>query len=369
MDNSATLIKLLTALITTQSQDGSLDGSILQELEQATLADQSRAEAFGITRETVGQVVRDRLQIFRAVYHPFIPFCQHRLGWPAHESQARLDTLWSLWLPLAMQLIADRQTLGRPLVQGILGGQGTGKTTLAAILTLILNQLGYRVCELSIDDLYKTYAERQVLQTQDARLKWRGPPGTHDVELGLSVLQQLRQADPQTPIAIPRFDKSLHNGAGDRAEPMMISGADIVLFEGWFVGTRPVDPQVFDTAPEPITTESDRQFARDINQALQAYLPLWEQLDRLMVLSPTDYRLSQQWRRDAEQRMKASGRSGMSDADIDAFVLYFWRSLHPELFITPMCHQCDYVDLVIEIQPDHAPGRVYCPQHLPSGVE
>jgi len=37
--------------------------------------------------------------------------------------------------------------------QGILGGQGTGKTTLAAMLSLILGQLGYHTLSLSLDDL------------------------------------------------------------------------------------------------------------------------------------------------------------------------------------------------------------------------
>jgi D-glycerate 3-kinase len=362
--SSTVLCQVLAQLIPPIAPDAS-EADLVRQLEQATLADETCAAAFGVTPDTVSGVVRDRLPLFRAVHHPFTPFCQHRLGWSIEEVQNRLDTLWLLWLPLAMQLLKERTALRRPLIQGILGGQGTGKTTLAAILTLILNQLGLRVCELSIDDLYKTYAERQALQTQDSRMKWRGPPGTHDIELGLSVLQRLRHAEADTTIAIPRFDKSLHNGAGDRAEAMMISGADIILFEGWFVGNRPVDPQVFDQAPPPIVTEGDRQFARDINRALADYLPLWALLDRLIVLSPTDYRLSQQWRREAEQRMRATGRSGMSDAEIDEFVLYFWRSLHPELFITPMCQQCDYVNLVIEIQPDHSPGRVYCPQPSP----
>ena len=53
-----------------------------------------------------------------------------------------LETVWNLWLPLAMQLASYRQQLGRPLIQGILGGQGTGKTTMSVILTLILSQSG-----------------------------------------------------------------------------------------------------------------------------------------------------------------------------------------------------------------------------------
>jgi D-glycerate 3-kinase len=137
---------------------------------------------------------------------------------------------------------------------------------------------------------------------------------------------------------------------------------DIVLFEGWFVGVRPIDPAVFDASlPEPIQTSADRAFARDMNDQLKDYLPLWERLDRLMLLYPVNYRLSQQWRCQAEQQMIATGKSGMTEAQVSKFVEYFWRSLHPELFITPLTKKNSWVDLVIEINPDHTVGAIYRP--------
>ncbi|MEB3357008.1 MAG: glycerate kinase [Synechococcales bacterium] len=328
-----------------------------QQLEVDLLTNPDICGAFGITPETVGEAVERRSQLLRALYPSLQKLCCDAWQWPAIP----METLWSLWLPLAQQLASHHQSLGRPLVQGILGGQGTGKTTLAAILSCILSGLGIRVCCLSIDDLYKTHADRMKLRQVDPRFVWRGPPGTHDVDLGLAVLQQLRQAAPNEPVQVPRFDKSLHQGSGDRTTPETVQGVGVVLFEGWFVGARPIDPQRFDQAPSPIDTDADRAFAREINQRLQAYLPLWDQMDRLMVLYPADYRLSQQWRREAEQVMKDQGKSGMSDAEIEQFVTYFWRSLHPDLFITPLCHDSKRVDLVVEINANHAPGRIYRP--------
>ncbi|NJR65363.1 MAG: glycerate kinase [Leptolyngbyaceae cyanobacterium CRU_2_3] len=264
-----------------------------------------------------------------------------------------------MWLPLAVQIKSWQQALNRPLIQGILGGQGTGKTTLAAILMQILNALELQVCQISIDDLYKTYDERLQLQQADPRFCWRGPPGTHDVELGLTVLQQLRQG--QLPVSVPRFDKSAAQGAGDRTHPELVVKADIVLFEGWFVGVRPIHAGAFDTAPPPILTAADRAFAREVNTRLQEYLPLWELLDRLIVLAPIDYRYSKQWRREAEQQRMAAGKPGMTAAEIDLFVDYFWRSLHPELLIAPLLHDPQLVDGVIEIDAFHRPLRLYRP--------
>jgi D-glycerate 3-kinase len=113
-----------------------------------------------------------------------------------------LETLWNLWLPLAMQLSTEKQSLNRPLIQGILGGQGTGKTTLCQVLRLILGKLGYSTVSLSLDDLYKTYADRQQLQKADPRLIWRGPPGTHDIDLGISVLDKLRRSQTRELAAV-----------------------------------------------------------------------------------------------------------------------------------------------------------------------
>jgi len=279
------------------------------------------------------------------------PFCQERLDRQTCPS----ELLQHFWLPLAKQLVAWHGQAEGTLIQGILGGQGTGKTTLAAILTQILNHLGFQVCQLSLDDLYKTYADRRQLEQIDPRLRWRGPPGTHDVELGLEVLQQLKQ---KCPVQVPRFDKSAWGGMGDRTAYETVTCADIVLFEGWFVGVRPIDPTAFDQAPPPINTERDRTFAHDMNARLADYLPLWNLIDRLIVLLPTDYRLSQQWRRQAEQRMMATGQTGMAATEVDEFVEYFWRSLHPELFITPFLHNIQ-ADWVIEISSDHLPVAIH----------
>lgn len=268
-----------------------------------------------------------------------------------------LVALWRLWLPLALELSDRQQTMQRPFVQGILGGQGTGKTTLGRVLTHLLGHLGHRPLSLSLDDLYKPYAARQALQQTDPRLRWRGPPGTHDVALGRQTLERLRHAPPDTAIPIPRFDKALHQGAGDRVAPEIVHNIDIVLFEGWCVGLEPIDPAAFAAAPWPLETASDRAFARDMNQALRAYQPLWQQLDRLLVLQPVDYRLTQQWRRQAEQERRAQGQGGMSDAEVDAFVTYFWQALHPALFLPPLL-AAGRADRVVEIQPDHSVGKI-----------
>ncbi len=324
-----------------------------QVLAQATtLADPVRAKVFNITPDNVAQVIQERSQLLKSVFPAFSQFCENNLQIP---TQAMLQVLWDLWLPLGMKIASQRQKLGRPLIQGILGGQGTGKTTMSRILCLILQELGYSTLSLSLDDLYKTYSDRLTLMQQDPRLIWRGPPGTHDIDLGLSVLDQIRQGN--SPVTVPRFDKSAYSGAGDRTTPEIVTNVDIVLFEGWFVGVLPIDPQAFTTAPPPIITDDDRAFARDMNHQLQAYLPLWQRLDSLIALDPSDYRCSLAWRKQAERKIIVAGKSGMNDSQIEEFVNYFWRSLHPELLIKPLLISSK-VDLVVQVNTDHSFGAI-----------
>ena len=335
------------------------------------LADDVRSRAFNITPDNAADVVRHKTDLFFSLVDELHTF-------PV-KSTVFLETLWNLWLPLAMQLSTEKQSLKRPLIQGILGGQGTGKTTLCQVLRLILGKLGYSTVSISLDDFYKTYADRQQLQKADPRLIWRGPPGTHDIDLGIAVLDKLRgsqtrelaavdnlksdvlKTDIIKNIEIPRFDKSAWGGAGDRTQPEIICGADIVLFEGWFVGVNPVADATLNEflagAPFPISTEGDCQFARDMNAKLHEYLPLWNRLDRLIVLYPQDYRISQVWRNQAEREMMAAGKSGMAEDEINRFVEYFWKALHPELFIQSMVER-DRVDLVVEILGDRAIGKI-----------
>jgi D-glycerate 3-kinase len=325
-------------------------------LEDWELADTHRAKAWGIGPQNVLERLQTRLEWLQKVspLHADMPL-------PGNSIEDYLPMYWQLWLPLALQLKQARAALTRPFIQGILGGQGTGKTTLTQILQIILEVMGYRAVGLSIDDIYKSYQERCRLREMEPRLKWRGPPGTHDIDLGIQTLDQIRMATPDTVVYLPRFDKSLHGGEGDRIEPKAVQGVDILLFEGWFLGVRPIQPSEFDRAPSPISSEADKAFARLMNERLHKYLELWSRLDRLIVLYPEDYRISKEWRLQAEHQMKSQGKTGMSDAQIDEFVEYFWKALHPELFITPLKHNGNYVDLVVEISLDRSPHAIYSP--------
>lgn len=316
------------------------------------------ADVWKIDASSVEAMLNNRIRLLQAIGQR-LSRREIELPLPGDWTDS-IELMWTLWLPLALSIDRAQRTKAaradtRLFVQGILGGQGTGKTTLAKVLRLLLNELGQQAAILSIDDLYLTYAERCELKRQDPRFVWRGPPGTHDISLGIQTLADISSAQPDEQVALPRFDKSLYGGKGDRTQPALAIAPTVVLFEGWCVGVQPLDEAAFadlSALPSPINTESDRLFAKDCNSQLSAYLPLWSYLDSLTVLRPEDYRLSQQWRQQAERQMISQGKSGLSESEIAAFVTYFWRALHPQLFIEPLTRS-DRIDLIAIIHKDH----------------
>lgn len=344
--------------------------SDLQILCGWELSDIKRAKAWQIDSGSVATALEVRAQCLQALCNS-LQTGAIALPLPG-VWQDYVVLLWTFWLPFAQRLDAQQKSLAQPFIQGILGGQGTGKTTLSQVLTLILEQMGHRCAGLSLDDLYLTYGDRLKLQQSDPRLIWRGPPGTHDIALGLQTLDAVKTAEPDSEISLPQFDKSLHGGQGDRIPARPQVAPTILLFEGWFVGASPLADALFADLrielPTPIDTPESRQFARDMNRQLYLYQPLWKKLDSLAVLFLEDYRLSYEWRTQAEQQMRAAGKTGLSDREIASFVTYFWQALHPQLFISPLVElstkEPSYrkkADLAVKVGHGHTVKALYSP--------
>ncbi|EAR87527.1 glycerate kinase (macronuclear) [Tetrahymena thermophila SB210] len=262
--------------------------------------------------------------------------------------QSIFDSYWNYVLPYYNHLINIKQKRGlSSVISGVLGVQGAGKTTFSNLIQRIGEQDGKNVMVFSIDDFYLSYEDRLKLQEKDPRIKYRGPPGTHDINSLYQVFKQINEQ--KLPINIPIFDKSLHNGQGDingyKNYPQL---PDIVIFEGWFIGLRECQLKQLN----PINNENDLQFAKDCQEKLKEYYKLWDSLHSLLIITPEDYNFSRQWRKDAEHKMIAKTGKGMTDEQLDQFVDYFWKSLHPQIYIDNQLQKNQY-DLVVQLSIDH----------------
>ncbi|PPC78832.1 hypothetical protein C4K68_03045 [Pokkaliibacter plantistimulans] len=216
--------------------------------------------------------------------------------------------LEAIYVPLAAWVVAGQERLQRPMVLGINGAQGAGKSTLSNLLEIILSAgFGKRVVVFSIDDLYKTREERERLASEvHPLLMTRGVPGTHDIDLGLQLIESVKQAERHQATKIPVFDKSID----DRCDPMFWQewegSADVIIFEGWCVGAK---PQADEELIAPVNTleevEDDQQtWRRYVNEQLKGlYAELFEQLDALVMLKVPSMEAVYAWRTQQEQKL------------------------------------------------------------------
>ena len=152
----------------------------------------------------------------------------------------------------------------------------------------------YRVVTLSIDDLYLPHAQLKALASahpDNPFLRGRGLPGTHDIQLGLSLLRSLKDINRSRAdnIRIPRFDKSLFDGEGDRLPESewtpVRSPLDVVLLEGWCVGFYPQSRQYIEARMnEPpfalnATPACSLEYVLDMNQRVAKYVEWWDLFD------------------------------------------------------------------------------------------
>ncbi|MBL8923164.1 MAG: hypothetical protein JNJ54_30215 [Myxococcaceae bacterium] len=230
------------------------------------------------------------------------------------ESPGRAERIHWLTVPVALWLLHHvRAKPSRPLLAGLNAPQGAGKTTLTGALVGLLHDVfGLRVVSISIDDFYLRRQEQLALAAAhpgNRFLEHRGYPGTHDVALGESVLRALSEGRD---VDVPRYDKSAHGGRGDRSvEVTPVHGSvDLVLVEGWMLGFEPVE-----RVPEPALAAP--------NAMLRDYARWTRLLEVLVCLRMADPRQVIRWRIEAEAAMRASGRPGLSDAEVEDYVRRF----------------------------------------------
>jgi D-glycerate 3-kinase len=234
-----------------------------------------------------------------------------------------------LHAPLAARIAAV--AMGPAFVVGICGPQGSGKTTAVRVVAALLEARGLKVATLSLDDLYLPRADRETLAREiHPLLRTRGAPGTHDVALGLAVLDDLAGAGET---ALPRFDKAADDRAPVEAWPVVAGPVDIVLFEGWCVGARPEPAQALAAPINVLERERDPDGAwrAHVNAALAGpYRPLFARPDLLVLFTAPDFETVLAWRQEQEAKLRgrlaAAGQGGaMTDDEVAVFVQHYER--------------------------------------------
>lgn len=255
------------------------------------------------------------------------------------------------WRPLADR-IGDMWCDKQPLLVGIGGAQGSGKTTLCRFLEVLLVEHNLRSVTLSLDDLYLTRAERQARAAQVHQLfATRGVPGTHDVALGEAILDDLLAGRTA---AVPRFDKA----ADDRAEVrrMVEPPVDVVLLEGWCVGAAPQPAGALEEPVNRLEAEEDPDgtWRREVNRRLATdYAVLFSRIDLLVMVEVDGFEAVRANRKLQEDKLAVASPGGaaiMDDAALDRFLMHYERLTRWMLEEMP-----GRADVIFKIDPDQRP--------------
>ena len=121
----------------------------------------------------------------------------------------------------------------------IAGSQGSGKSTLSLIIKKYFQKFySKNVVILSIDDFYLSSYQRKKLakKFKTNLFETRGVPGTHNFKLLYETINQLRCK--KFPVYSPTFDKVTDN---TKKYKRKISRADLIILEGWCVGSKTID--------------------------------------------------------------------------------------------------------------------------------
>ena len=244
----------------------------------------------------------------------------------------KITSLKRTYIPISFWIENKYKKKGKTLFLGFSGGQGSGKTTVAKILKIILKKFFKRKIHVSsIDDFYKTLEDRNKISNKiHPLLKTRGVPGTHDINLVKNFFNIIRKKKFKK-IKLPKFEKAMDNRLEKKYWFNIKQKPEIVILEGWCVGAR---PQSNSLIKRPINIlekyeDKDLKWRKYVNEKLKKeYKKLFVMIDHLIFMKIPNFKMVFKWRLLQEKKLKKKSYSNkkiMSYNEIKRFIMFYER--------------------------------------------
>ena len=242
----------------------------------------------------------------------------------------KLQQLRKYYIPICNNIFKKFNHNEKPLIIGLSGGQGSGKSTISKIFKIILQtKFKLNVVCFSIDDFYKTHNERKKMSRLVHPLFMvRGVPGTHDTKLLYKVIKNLKKNSYKT-VKIPRFDKSIDNRSKNKFWQKVKKKPDIIIFEGWCVGAK---PQLLKDLRKPMNILEKLEdvkltWRKKVNNELYTnYKKIYDLIDKKIFLKVPNFRYVLKWRILQERKLKIkSKKKTMNKKEIERFIMFYER--------------------------------------------
>lgn len=282
----------------------------------------------------------------------------HRLRFEVEQTLSCLyadaslvDQMDSLYLPFSNWLNQKADSGKGPLIVGVGGAQGCGKTTFCSVISRILSKgFDLNCIVLSLDDLYSTRHDRLKFANQTTSMfSVRGVPGTHDVEFALTLFERLKGLKEGEVMKFPCFDKSIDDRKAVHLWQEVHGPVDVVLFEGWCVGAPPINTALH-TPINPLEEEMDPDgvWRNTVNQRLESdYKELFSKIDLMAWMQAPNYDVVYDWRNKQERVLEnhlydihgilldTIDLKVMSSDELKRFMQYYERLTRHMLMVMP----------------------------------
>ena len=244
----------------------------------------------------------------------------------------KIKILKKIYIPISFWIENKYKKKGKTLILGFSGGQGSGKTTIAKILKIILKKFFKRKIYISsIDDFYKTLSDRnKMAQNIHPLFKTRGVPGTHDVNLIEKFFYFLKK-NKFFKIKLPKFDKSQDNRLKEKYWFNIKERPEIVILEGWCVGAKPQSNFLIKKPINSLEKYEDKDFTwrKYVNKKLKReYRKIFLMIDYYIFMKIPNFKVVFKWRLLQENKLRKNSKfkkNIMSYNEIKRFIMFYQR--------------------------------------------
>ena len=253
--------------------------------------------------------------------------------------------------------IASKAKNKKPFIVGLGGGQGTGKTTITSIISIVLKKyFKLNVFKISIDDFYKTRKERILLSKKvHPSLITRGVPGTHDVSSMFSFFKRVKSKNFRA-LKLPKFNKAIDDRYNKKLWYSIKKKPDIIIFEGWCVGARAEKNNSLNKAINSLERNNDKKliWRKFVNQQLKLkYKKLYTQLDCMLFLKANNFRLIQQWRLKQEKKLWLKNKRSRNNKIMNKKDVIKFMQTYQRITQNMLKHAPKYSSMILNLNRNH----------------
>ena len=244
----------------------------------------------------------------------------------------KIKSLKKTYIPMSFWIENKYKKKGKTLFLGFSGGQGSGKTTVAKILKIILKKFFKReIYVSSIDDFYMTLKDRnEMSHTIHPLFKTRGVPGTHDISLVKKFFDFIKKRKFKK-FKLPKFDKSVDDRLKKKYWSNIKKRPEIVILEGWCVGAKPQSNSIINKPINVLEKYEDKHliWRKYANEKLKKeYKKLFAMIDHFIFMKIPNFNVVYEWRLLQESKLRKKSHSSkkiMSYNEINRFIMFYER--------------------------------------------